>query len=91
MNNETVNHYKSLAEIRARKEFLRSEIQQDDEKIQELWNSLFAKHEENLPMTPSKRLSSLFNLGGGILDAVLLGWKLYRKFNNRKGFSKRKR
>lgn len=78
---ETVTEYKSLNDIRTRKEMLRNAISKDDEKIQTLWNELFKPTEifdKNTP--PSKRISRILNTGATVIDGAILGWKLYRKF-----------
>ena len=56
--------YKSLNEIRTRKETLHEDIRKADEQIR-----------------TSKRIMGLLNAGTGIIDGLILGWKLYRKFN----------
>lgn len=78
---ETVTEYKSLNDIRTRKEMLRNAILKDDEKIRTLWNELFKPTEifdKNTP--PSKRISRILNTGATVIDGAILGWKLYRKF-----------
>ncbi|EFU30016.1 hypothetical protein HMPREF6485_1977 [Segatella buccae ATCC 33574] len=73
--------YKSLADIRLHKEMVRNDIIKDDQKIKALWNDLFHKSAMlNASATPSKRLNGLMTTGAGILDGIILGWKLYRKF-----------
>ena len=73
--------YKSLDDIRRRKETLRNEIQEDDKKIKNLWeemsrpSDLFSKS-----ASPSKRISGLMSTGAALFDGAMLGWKLYRKF-----------
>ena len=73
--------YKSLDDIRRRKETLRNEIQEDDKKIKNLWeemsrpSDLFSKS-----ASPSKRIVGLMNTGAALFDGAILGWKLYRKF-----------
>ncbi len=73
--------YKSLDEIRRRKETLRNEIQEDDKKIKNLWeemsrpSDLFSKS-----ASPSKRITGLMSTGAALFDGAMLGWKLYRKF-----------
>ncbi len=73
--------YKSLDDIRRRKETLRNEIQEDDKKIKNLWeemsrpSDLFSKS-----ASPSKRITGLMSTGAALFDGVMLGWKLYRKF-----------
>ena len=96
-NNDITSHqqYKSLEEIRTRKEQLRNDIQKDDEQIKRLWNDLFHKPDLLDASTPSKRISGLVNTGAGILYGLILGWKLYRKFSGKNSslsfFGKKKR
>lgn len=76
-----LQHYRSLEEICLRKEMLLKDIQKDDQQIMQLWHGLFHKPvalRQNA--TPSKRIGSLMSTGAGILDGIILGWKLYRKF-----------
>lgn len=73
--------YKSLSDIRIRKEMLRNDILKDDQKIKTMWRSLFKKPDAlKKNATPGSRISSLVGNGAGILDGLILGWKLYRKF-----------
>ena len=73
--------YKSLDDIRRRKETLRNEIQEDDKKIKNLWeemsrpSDLFSKS-----ASPSKRITGLMSTGAALFDGAMLGWILYRKF-----------
>ena len=76
--------YRSLDEIRDRKDLLLDDIRRDDQQIKALWGQLFAKPEPLSALTPSKRISSLMATGAGVLDGILLGWKLYRKFKKKK-------
>ena len=78
---ENFFEYKSLDDIRRRKETLRNEIQEDDKKIKNLWeemsrpSDLFSKS-----ASPSKRITGLMSTGAALFDGAMLGWKLYRKF-----------
>lgn len=81
--------YKSLEEIRMRKEALRSAIRTDDQQIKTLWADLFHKPDTLMAATPSKRISGLMSTGAGLLDGLILGWKLYKKFKGNKLFKKR--
>ena len=78
---EKIFEYKSLDDIRRRKETLRNEIQEDDKKIKNLWeemsrpSDLFSKS-----ASPSKRITGLMSTGAALFDGAMLGWKLYRKF-----------
>lgn len=78
----------SIAEIEEYKSRVKEDIQDDEAKIASLWNSLFHKEESTMPKTPVQKIISLANLGTGILDGVILGWKLYRKFH---GFKSKRR
>lgn len=73
--------YHSIEEIRARKALLQKDIQADEAKIDEKWHSLFRKPKAmSKTATPSQRVVSIVNSGAGVLDGLLLVWKLYRKF-----------
>jgi len=78
------NSIASLEEIRNRKDALRQEISKNDANIRQLWSQLFVKPEPFSALTPSKRISSLMTTGAGVLDGIILGWKLYRKFWKKK-------
>ena len=72
--------YNNLHDIQVQKE-----IQTDDIKIKALWNELFhSKQSLSSATTPSKRVSQLISTGTGILDGVILGWKLYHKFKRKR-------
>lgn len=73
--------FSSLADIEAYKAQLKTEIQGEEHEIASLWSSLFHKQESHMPKTPMQRIMSMANVGTGVLDCLLLGWKLYRKFN----------
>lgn len=73
--------YTTLEEIQLRKAMLLTEIQKDSNKLGNEWQSLFKKPDAlNRKATPAKRFNSLLSTGAGVLDAAILGWKLYRKF-----------
>ena len=78
----------TIAEIEEYKSRIKEDIQDDEAKIASLWNSLFHKEEPTMPKTPVQKIINLANLGTGILDGVILGWKLYRKFH---GFKSKRR
>lgn len=75
---------RSLDEIDLRKDILRDKVRENEKQIQELWNALFHKPEALTSTLPSKRFTSLFNTSAGMIDAAILGWKLYRKFKKKK-------
>lgn len=77
----TVSSYQSIEEIMLRKAALQKEIEADSAKIDEKWHSLFKKPEAmSKSATPSQRISGIISSGAGVLDGILLVWKLYRKF-----------
>ena len=76
--------YKSLEAISDRKDVLLKEIRKDEKQVRQLWNQLFAKPEPMSALTPSKRISTMMSTGAGVLDGVIFGWKLYRKFWKKK-------
>lgn len=85
MPTEIISQYKSLEEIQSRKEFLRQDIRKDSEKMTALTHSLFTRPvalKKNA--TPAQRIQSLVSSSAGLLDGVILGWKLYRKFRKPK-------
>lgn len=76
-----MSSYQSIGEIRLRKAALQKEIEADSAKIDEKWHSLFKKPEAlSKSATPSQRISGIISSGAGVLDGILLVWKLYRKF-----------
>ena len=84
MENETIQtpSYRSLTQIRARKEALKKQIEEEDAKIKTLWDKLFRPNEQ-ADTSPSKRFTDVLNTGAGVLDALILGWKRYRKFSGK--------
>ncbi|EFA43692.1 hypothetical protein HMPREF0645_1854 [Hallella bergensis DSM 17361] len=80
-NTSPSDTYKSLEEIKLRKAMLLRDIQKEDNRIQNIWVTLFRKPEAFKKNTsPSRRINSLMSTGAGFFDTVILGWKLYRKF-----------
>ena len=77
--------YKSLNDIRLRKESLRKSIEADDKKIKALWNSLFTLPDAfSKNASRSKRITSMISIGTSAFDGAILAWKLYRKFKKKK-------
>ena len=78
---ETVAEYKSLNDIKLRRDKLRDDILKEDQKIRSLWGDLFHSPGNRTKNTsPSQRISGIINTGASVFDGVILGWKLYRKF-----------
>jgi hypothetical protein len=77
----TPDTYNTLAEIKLRKAMLLKDIQKDDDRIHNLWTSLFRRPTAlKRNASPSKRINSLMATGVGFFDAIMLAWKLYKKF-----------
>lgn len=77
----TVASYQTIEEIRLRKTALQKDIEADEAKIGEKWHSLFKKPKALCKSaSPSQRISGLISSGAGVIDGLLLAWKLYRKF-----------
>lgn len=83
-NKRPTSTFRSLDEIRDRKDLLLTDIRKDDQQIKALWGQLFSRPEPISALTPSRRISSLMATGAGVFDGILLGWKLYRKFKRKK-------
>lgn len=72
-------HFRTLDDIRQYKEQLHRDITKDEERIATKWNDLFHKNEDE-PTNKAQRLTRMLSLGTGVFDGVMLGWKLYRKY-----------
>lgn len=73
--------YTTIDEIRSRKALLLKDIQKDSERLDQQWHSLFRKPTAlTKGATPSQRISSMVSAGAGMIDGIILVWKLYRKF-----------
>lgn len=83
MNQKTTangeRQFRSLNDIREYKEELREQIKLDEDSIADKWNSLF--HREEAPAnSKAQKLARMVSLGTGMFDGAMLGWKLYRKY-----------
>jgi hypothetical protein len=72
--------FRTLEQLQEQKDNLQKDIQADDKQIKSLWSDLFYNNDSAQPTTPTKRFTSIMSTGAGILDGILLGWKLYRRF-----------
>ena len=80
ISDQPLLHYKSLDDIRARKEQLRRELRQDNHSMKTQWNTLFHKEESNLP---SHRFAHVMSTGASLFDGLILVWKLYNRLGNK--------
>ncbi len=71
--------FRSLNDIREYKEQLRQRIRDDENRIAEKWNDLFHK-EEPEAQNKTQKFIKMMSLGTGVFDGMMLGWKLYRKY-----------
>lgn len=76
---EQPQNMKSLEDIAAYKDKLRKQIEHEEECIAGKWNELFHK-EEPVPQGKAQKLLRMVSLGTGMFDGMMLGWKLYRKY-----------
>ena len=71
--------FRSLDDIREYKDELREHIRRDEDSIADKWDSLF--HREEAPANNrAQKLARMVSLGTGVFDGAMLGWKLYRKY-----------
>ena len=70
----------TLEVIVSYKDEVRQSIHDDEKRIGKLWSDLFHKEDRHTPKTPVQRMINMVNIGSGVLDGLILGWKLYRKF-----------
>ena len=71
--------FSSLDDIRAYKEELLEQIRQDRDVISTKWNDLFHR-EVPTPQSMAHKIMKMLSMGTGVLDGAMLGWKLYRKY-----------
>ena len=71
--------FSSLDDIRLYKEELLEQIRQDRDVISTKWNDLFHR-EEPTPQSKAQKIMKMLSMGTGVLDGAMLGWKLYRKY-----------
>lgn len=88
MADQPLLQYKSLDDIRARKQALRKELESGSLSMKTQWNSLFHAPKSNVP---SRRITTLMATSASLFDGILLAWKLYNRFGGSKKASKRKK
>ncbi len=77
---ESDNIYDSLEAIRQRKMKLKGEIDSQENVMRRSWTQLFHSGDKKMALTPSKKFTGFLTTGTTVIDGILLGWKLYRKF-----------
>lgn len=83
-----VREYRSLEEIRQRKDELLNQLQQDNTQFSTLWNQVFLKREEN---TKSDYIAGLVSNGIVAFDTFLLIRKLMKSYGFLFGKKKKKK
>lgn len=74
-----IKQYNSLRDLKEYKDALNKQLKADEDEIKRLWGDLFRPVKSG-PKTPTQRIHSALSLGTGVIDGLILGWKLYRKF-----------
>lgn len=74
---DKTHDYRTLEEIRQRKNELRRQIDRDNEHISQLWGSLFVKRKDS---TTGQFVTNLLSHGAMVIDAFLLVRKLRRDY-----------
>ncbi len=77
---EEIKTYNTLADVQREKMQLNAEIAASRKSIGIIWNNLFHGDRQKAPATPAQRFTQLLSTGTGVIDGILLGWKLYRRF-----------
>ena len=70
--------YRTLEEIRQRKNELRLQIDRDSERIGRLWGSLFVKREDS---TKGQFIASILSHGAMAIDTFLMVRKLRKNYS----------
>ena len=85
--NATVT-YRTLEDIRQRKEELRRSIERDHQKMDKLWHRMFVKREQT---TQGQFIASLISNGALAIEAFLMVRKLRKRHDGIFQFFKRKK
>ncbi len=72
--------YNTIADIQQEKMQINAEIAASRKSIGIIWNNLFHGNKQKTPASPAQRFVQLISTGSGVVDGILLGWKLYRRF-----------
>jgi hypothetical protein len=83
-----IREYRSLEEIRQRKDELLNQLQQDNTQFSTLWNQVFLKRENN---TKSDYIAGLVSNGIVAFDTFLLIRKLMKSYGFLFGKKKKKK
>lgn len=67
----------TLEDIELKKAFLREDIKKDETKMGKMWHDMFY---QEVPPSGMARVMAFVNSGAGVIDGLILGWKLYHRF-----------
>lgn len=76
MNTDKQMEFHTIRDIRQQRENVLSDIRKDSDQMETLWKGMFKHEQKKKGLT----VASVLNTGTGLLDGLLLVWKLYRKF-----------
>ena len=68
--------YKSLDDIRQRKEALRRELMSDNQAMKTHWSTLFHK---DVSTKPTRKITKMMATSATVLDGIIFAWKLYNR------------
>ena len=83
--------FATLEDIRVEKERLRLAMSEKGEEVSMLWQELVHPAADDEVKTPTQRLLHYAHAGAGLVDGVIMGWKLYRRIGGTFSFFKRKK
>lgn len=83
-----IREYRTLEEIRQRKDELLHDLQQDNTQFTKLWNQVFLKREDN---SKTDYIAGLVSNGIVAVDTFFLVRKLLKNYGSLFSFSKKKR
>ncbi|MCR5679348.1 MAG: hypothetical protein K6G08_03925 [Prevotella sp.] len=88
MRTDRIKDYRTLEQIRQRKDELRRQIDRDGQHIEGLWGKLFVKREES---TRGEFIANIISHSALAIDTFLMVRKLRRDYSGLFSFLKRKR
>lgn len=80
MEKTNENRINSLADLHATQALIKKELNKKESDIYKIWNDIFHKPSANTLASPTGRVISLLANSAGIIDGIILTWKLYRRF-----------
>ena len=83
-----IREYRTLDEIRLRKDELLEQLQQDNTRFSTLWNQVFMKREDN---TKAEYITGIVSNGIMAVDTILMVRKLVKNYGFLFGFGSKKK